>query len=195
MSAEKTSPGPLFRIVSGTLLLARFRAEGFDRLGDTRQAFLTSLAPLLAFPLVGLGLNLLDGGAGAVSDFLMTIAAVLSPPVISHALAALWGREAPWPRFATAFNWCQCVIPLVAVLVFTVFSLAWRAGVPAHVAATLALFVLVAYGLTLHFFLARRGLDLPAGKSVLLVLAVNLGTAAVILIPRLLAGGVPAAPG
>ncbi len=195
MSGGKASPGHPLRIVSGVLLLARFRAAGFDLLGDTRQAFLTSLAPLLAFPLVGLGLNLIGGGNGAVSDFLMTVAAVLAPPVISHTLAALWAREALWLRFAIAFNWCQCIIPFVMVLVFTGFSLAWRAGVPAHVAAMLALLVLVAYGLTLHFFLARRGLDLPVGRSVVLVLMINLGTAAVILIPRLLAGGVPAAPG
>ena len=195
MTPRPPTPTGAWRVVSGILLVARFRAAGFDRLGDTRQAFLTSLAPLLAFPLAGLALSVLGGGKGAFSDFLMTVAAVLAPPVISHMLAASWGREALWPRFATAFNWCQWAIPLAAVLVFTGFGIAWRAGVPVHVAAILALFVLAAYGLALHFFLARRGLGLPPGKSILLVLAVNLGTAAVILVPRLLAGGTAALPG
>ncbi len=195
MTARPPALANALRVVSGIALLARFRTAGFARLGDTRQAFLTSLAPLLAFPCVSLGLSLLGGVGGAFSDFLMTVAAVLAPPVISHALAAAWSREAQWPRFATAFNWCQWAIPLVAVLVFAGFGLAWRAGVPAHSSAILALFVLAAYGLTLHFFLARRGLDLPPGKSILLVLAINLGTAAVILVPRLLAGGIPATPG
>ena len=182
-------PVAALAVLSGLLLLARFRAAGFARLGDTRQAFLTSLAPLLAFPLVSFGLTLTSGNAGAFTDLFMTVAAVLAPPAISHALAVAWGREAAWPRFATAFNWCQWAIPLAAVVVFTLFGLAWRAGLPAHVAAILALFVLAAYGIALHFFLARRGLGLPVGRSIVLVLAINLGTAAIVLVPRLLAGG------
>ena len=195
MNATKFSSGGALRVLSGILLLARFKATGFVRLGDTTQAFLTSLTPLLAFPLVGFALTLLSGGAGAFSDLFMTVAAVLAPPVISHALAVAWRREALWARFATAFNWCQWAIPLAALVVFTGFGLAWRVGLPTHLAAILALFVLAGYGLGLHYFLARRGLELPVGRSIFLVLAINLGTAAVILIPRLLTADLAANTG
>ena len=84
---------------------------------------------------------------------------------------------------------------MAALVVFTGFGLAWRVGLPTHLAAILALFVLAGYGLGLHYFLARRGLELPMGRSILLVLAINLGTAAVILIPRLLTADLAASTG
>lgn len=194
MSGAKPSPGAAMRVLSGLLLLARFRPEGFSRLGGTTQSFLASLAPLLAFPLVSFVLTVASGGRGAFTDLFMTVAAVLASPAISHALAVAWGREAQWPRFATAFNWCQWVIPLATLVVATVFGMAWRLGLPAHIAALLGLLLLAAYGMTLHYFLARRGLDLSVGRSIIAVLAINLSTVAIVLIPRLLAGGMASAP-
>ena len=48
-------------ILFGIVRVATGRADGIAQFGDTKEAFLTSLAPLLAFPLVG---TLLMLGAG-----------------------------------------------------------------------------------------------------------------------------------
>ena len=86
--------------------------------GATREAFLASLAPLIAFPLVGGVLMLLGGGGlAALSDLLATLCALLAPPVLSFEVARLWGRQDAWLRFATAFNWCQWAIPVAAAAI------------------------------------------------------------------------------
>jgi hypothetical protein len=45
---------------------------------------------------------------------------------------------------------------------------------------------LAGYGLWLHWFVARHGLGLGAGRAALLVVGVNLGTIVLVLGPRLL---------
>ncbi len=175
------------RILGGIVRLARGRADGFGHFSATPQGFLGSLAPLLAFPLVGTVLMLAGGaGSAALGDLLATICAVLAPAVLSHSLARLWGREGPWLRFITAFNWCQWIIPVVAMVVLATIGIAIRLGLPANAAAVLAMVLLGGYGLWLHYFLARRGLDLSAARAVLLVIVVNLGTVLLVIVPRLL---------
>ena len=49
--------------VLGIWQVARGRAEGLARFGSTTQAFLASLAPLIAFPLVGAVIVLMREGA------------------------------------------------------------------------------------------------------------------------------------
>lgn len=174
-------------ILLGVGRLARGRADGLAQFGNTPQAFLTSLAPLIAFPLVGGALLLANGGGlPALSDLLATFCALLTPPVLSWWFARLWRREALWPRFATAFNWCQWAIPVMASVLLVVLGILMAAGLPNRVAGVIAVFGLVSYGLWLHWFLARRGLDLSAGRAVLLVLCLNLGTVALVLGPRVL---------
>src|ERR1700744_2339459 len=95
-------------VVIGVLRVARGRADGMAQFGATRDAFLASLAPLIAFPLVGGVLMMLGGGGlDALTDLLATLCALLAPPVLSFEVARWWRREAEWLRFATAFNWCQ----------------------------------------------------------------------------------------
>ncbi len=174
-------------VLLGVLLLARGRADGFAAFGDSPQAFLASLAPLIAFPLVGGGLLLFGGdGLPALADMLATFCALLAPPVVSWWLARLWRREPRWLRFATAFNWCQWAIPAAAALMLLAVAALMAVGLPNQVAGVAVVFGMVGYGLWLHWFLARRGLDLPPGKAVLFVLAVNLATVAVVVGPRLL---------
>ncbi|HEX3405465.1 MAG TPA: hypothetical protein VHT74_34585, partial [Acetobacteraceae bacterium] len=105
---------PRGSIVVGIMRLARGRADGMLQFGTTREAFLSSLAPLIAFPLVG-GVLMLLGGGGftALSDLFATLCALVAPPVLSFEVARLWGRQAAWLRFATAFNWCQWAIPVL----------------------------------------------------------------------------------
>jgi hypothetical protein len=174
-------------IFSGMLLLARFRPEGFQAFGATPQSVLNSLAPLLGFPLAGTLLGLLSGeGIGALTDFLVVVVALLTPLVISHALAGAWGRGAAWPRFATASNWCQWTVPLLGVVVVIAATLLDRAGLPMRAVLGTAFVVLFLYGLGLQWFLARAGLDLSRGRAALLVLSTMLGTMLLVVIPQLL---------
>jgi hypothetical protein len=183
-------------VLLGIARLARGRADGLAQFGHTRQAFLGSLAPLLVFPLVGSGLMLAQGGGlAAAADMLAAFCALLAPAVLSHVLARLWDREGLWIRFATAFNWCQWAIPAVAAALLLVLGVLMQMGLPNQVGGMVAVLSLTGYGLWLHWFLARHGLRLSAWRAIALVVAVNLGTAALAVGPRLLALGSSTAQG
>lgn len=174
-------------IARGILRLATGHADGLVQFGNTTEAFLASLAPLVAFPLVGTALMLFEGGGvEAVANLLATLCALLAPPVLSFEAARLFGRADRWPRFATAFNWCQWVIPIVAVVLMLLSGMLMAVGLPDDAALSVVVLGLAAYGLWLHWFLARHGLALTGGRAALLVLGVNLVTVALVLGPRLL---------
>lgn len=174
-------------ILSGLILLAQGRAEGFRHFGSSAQTFLASLAPLVAFPLVG-GLLIAASGhpAQGLVSFLETICVLLAQPVISEALAERWGRGEQWLRYATAFNWCQWLIPLLAIVLLVLGGLLLSFGMPSDLLAPLLLIGIICYALWLQWFLARRGLDISAMQAAALVALVNLGTAILLLFPRLL---------
>ena len=171
----------------GVALLARGDKEGLARFGATQQAFLSSLAPLLAFPVVGFLLQVLTGdwlrGAAAL---LVAVVALLAPPVLSHALAVRWGRGEPWLRYATAFNWCQWAVPLAAVALLVLLRFAAAFGLPDTAAVRLLILGLAGYGLWLHWTIARHGLSLSRWRAAGLVLLVNSGTVGLMLGPALL---------
>lgn len=190
---DRRRPARRGNIVLGILLLARGRAEGLREFGYTVQAFLSSLAPLLAFPLVGYLLVALQGGAAeeggsaaAFADLLGTVCAVLAPAVISFELARLWQREALWLRYATALNWTQWAIPVLASALLVLVYPLLAATLSVRVALGVVGILIGAYALWLHWFVARHGLSLSGRRAALLVLAVNLATAALVLGPRLL---------
>jgi hypothetical protein len=168
--------------------LACGHADGIGQFGATRDAFLASLAPLIAFPLVGGVLMLVAGGGlAALSDLLATLCALMAPPVLSFEVARLWGRGDAWLRFATAFNWCQWVIPVVGILLLLLLGIMAALGLPRAVARAAVVLALVAYGLWLHWFLARHGLGLSRLRAALLVVGVNLATVLIVLGPRIVA--------
>ena len=188
MSGRQPRRGPP-AILLGVVLTARGRPEGLAHFPNTPQSFLASLAPLVAFPLVG-GLLLVFGGdvhAGIVS-FLETLSVLLAQPVISEALATAWGRGHLWLRYATAFNWCQWVIPALASVLVVAIGLLLTLGMPPSWGTPILLALLLGYGLWLQWFLAQNGLALSRGRAAVLVLVVNIGTAALLLVPRLLLG-------
>jgi hypothetical protein len=180
-------------IVLGVVRLARGRADGFQQFAATREAFLASLAPLVAFPLVGGTLMVLGGGGlAALSDLLATICALVAPPVLSFEIARLWGRQQSWLRFATAFNWCQWAIPVLGSALLLFLGMLIVLGLPRSLARALVVLGLVSYGLWLHWFLARHGLGLSRLRALLLVLGVNFVTVLIVMGPRILdlgAGG------
>jgi hypothetical protein len=183
-------PGVVRRpnVLRGIFRIARGRADGLDQFAGTQQGFLTSLAPLIAFPLVGTVLMLLNGGgAPAITDLLATVAVLLAPPVLSYELARLWGRQAYWLRFATAFNWCQWLLPMLASVLLMGLGLLLRTGLSEQTATGALVLALGGYALWLHWFLARHGLALSPFRAAILVVVVNLGTALLVLAPRLLA--------
>jgi len=124
-----------------------------------------------------------------MTDLAMALCALLTPAVLSYELARIWRREAAWYRFATAFNWCEWILPLFAVLAMLPMSVAINAGVTPDAASLLFILVLCTYGLWLHWFLARKALALSVGRAILLVLIVNGGTAVAVLVPGLFAAG------
>jgi hypothetical protein len=180
--------GPAGSIVVGVMRLARGRPDGFSQFGATRESFLASLAPLIAFPLVG-GVLMLIGGGGiaALSDLLATVCALVAPPVLSFEIARLWHRDAAWLRFATAFNWCQWAIPVLGSMLLLALGVLVAVGLPRSAARGLALLGLVSYGLWLHWFIARHGLGLSRFRAAVLVLGINLATVVIVVGPRLLA--------
>jgi hypothetical protein len=187
MSGRAPGKRPRLNVLLGIARLARGRADGLAQFGDTRQAFLASLLPLIAFPLLGEVLVAMRGEAPSLTDLLATLCALLAPPVLSFSLARLWGREALWPRFATAFNWCQWAIPVIAFLLLLAVSLLIALGVPNEAAGHLWILALAGYGVWLHWFLARRALDLSVIRAVALVVLVNAATVAMVIGPLLIA--------
>ena len=177
-----------FDPVAGVARVALGRADGVERFGGTVQSFLASLAPLVAFPLAGALIELIHGGfVPALSLLLVTLVAQLAPLVLSHALAARWGREPLWLRYATAYNWCYWALPVIALAFVFVLGIATTGGLPEMLAARMVVIGLGAYSLWLHWFLARHALHLTRGKAALLVVLVNAGTLALAFAPALLA--------
>ena len=174
-------------IVVGIARLARGRPDGLAQFGATRDAFLVSLAPLIAFPLVGGVLMVLGGGGrGAITGLLATLCALLAPLVLSFEVARLWGREAAWLRFATAFNWCQWVIPVIGSVLLVVLGMLIGLGLPREYARAGAVLGIIIYGLWLHWFVARHGLGLSGLRAAVLVLGVNVATVIIVLGPRMI---------
>ncbi len=170
------------------VLTALGRRDGLTRFGGTKDRFLASLAPLIAFPLVAAFLAGLAGEARLASvQFLGTLCALLAPLVVSYELARLWGRVASWLRFATAFNWCQWAIPLVAAVALAVLTPALRGPVGPYGAFAAGIGVAGLYALWLHWFIARHGLGISVWRAILLVICVNVASAVMGIGPALLA--------
>lgn len=183
----RQSAGPRRSVVRGIMRLATGHSDGFTQFGDTSEAFLASLAPLVAFPLVGALLMLMSGGGlAALTDFLATLCALLAPPVLSHEVAQLWGCAARWTRFAVALNWCQWAIPLVASLLVVLAGILLSLGVPNGACLAVVVVGLAAYGMWLHWFLAYHGFGLSRVRAAVLVVGVNFVTVCLVLGPRLL---------
>jgi hypothetical protein len=186
VSRAPRGPTDTFRAIAR---LACFRADGMDAIGDQTRDFLNSLAPLIGFALAGTLLGAASGDVvDALDDLLLTIVVLLTSPVVSHALARLWQREATWLRYATAVTWCLWPILAVfaAVLLLLASVLDGTAGA-AQAALDGAKFAAGAYGLALNWFLARRGLAISRLRTAALIVCVNVATYAFALGPVLAA--------
>ena len=175
-------------VIVGIMRIARGRADGIGLFGSSARAYLSSLAPLVAFPLVGAVTAIYsDGPRQALTDLAMMLNALLTPAVVSYELARLWKREEFWARFATAFNWCEWILPVLACLLLIPLSLAIALGLNERTAGSVWIGCLGLYGIWLHWFLARNALGLSGFRAAVLVLVVNFGTVLTVMGPRFLA--------
>ena len=174
-------------VLQGLLLIARGRPEGLQCFAATPDAFLSALAPWLAFLLVWLLLMLLrEPTASGMTLILLNFCGLLLPPVLSHALAAFWTRRPFWLRYATAAIWCGWLVMVASAIALMLVSALLQIGVPAEVADLAFLALVAVYWLWLHWFLAWRGLALGGGRAALLVLAVLVSTVALCAVVQVL---------
>ncbi len=168
----------------GIVRVAIGRAEGLREFGRTVPSFLSSLAPLLAFPLAGALIELFRGGVMvALATVAISLILQLAPAVISHALAVRWKREEQWLHYATAYNWCFWVLPIVLAGLMVAFGIAIGAGLPDWLAANGVIGGLGLYSFWLHWFIARHALELPRWKAGVLVVVINAAALLLVLGP------------
>jgi len=154
----------------------------------TPRGFLNSFIPLAALPVVAAVATLAKGDVPrALTDLLAAVCVLALPPVISHALARRWQREDRWLRFAVMFNWTQFGLSalFVAVLAMLGVLLGTSETEPATngivVAVVLLCLAVLCYGLWLHWFIARHGLNLTRGQAAFVVFATYAGTLVLVL--------------
>jgi hypothetical protein len=180
---------PIRRAGLGLIFIAIGRREGFADFGNTTEAYLASLAPLVAFALVSTVLAAASGAVHmALLGFLLLICSWLSPAVISHPLCRRWGKAENWPRYANILNWGQ----MLMVLVFSLGSAAARAGVALGLPPNAALIgaggAVLIYAIWFQWFVARGVVQLSRWRTVLLLLAVMAGTNLLLSVPLLASG-------
>ncbi len=180
---------PAHRSGLGLLYLAIGRREGFADFGDTTEAYLASLAPLIAFDLVTAVLTAAAGHVhAAVLGFLILLCMWLAPPVIAHPLCRRWGRAEAWSRYVNILNWAVMLMFVVNSLVMAVAALAGSAGAEPRLVQGLAGLAVVVYGLWFHWFVARGTVAVSRWRTVVLLLATVFGTSLMISIPLLATG-------
>jgi hypothetical protein len=162
-------------VLRGVFLLARGRAAGITEFANTSEGLSASLAPLIAFPLVGATIIAMSGQPElAAIAFLSRLCGVLTLPVVTHAFAQITKRESQWLRTATALNWSFWIlIPLLLVAAFAGAGLV-TAGVQETSAEDIVICLLGGYMLWFHWFTVRTGMKLSAWLAVALVIVTNL---------------------
>ena len=175
-------------VVRGIVRIARFRADGLAEFEASRNAFLNSLAPLLAFPLVGSLLEFVaHSPIDAISDLLSSVIALLVPLMLSEFLAGRWQVGDRWLGYAVVSNWAQWIVPMGMGASLSAIWLLKQFGVPAGQGGVVGVVLcLLAYGVALHWFLARHALGLSRWRSTLLVLLCDLLTVLLVMGPRML---------
>ncbi len=174
---------PHDRLLGAIARLVAFNPAGFDAIEASPAGFLASLAPLLAFTLVGAGAELVVmGWRVGLDDGLQMLCVLLGQPVISHLYARLWHREAFWLRYATAMNWCQLALPVVGLGLLLLITLA-NGGIGGVDTFAIVFALLFSYSVLLNWFLAWRGLALGPWRGLAFLFAVTLTLALVLSVP------------
>ena len=162
---------PIGLILRGVLRIARGRVDGLEVFGNSRQAYLRSLTPVVV---VAVMVSVIMPGEISMADRLTTFFQLLSAflwfSVGGHFFARLWGREDRWLGYATALNWCQAVLPfLLGIALLVPIFLASLLGLPPKAIVALLFIASTVYMYWQYWFLARFGLGLGGKQSVILV--------------------------
>ncbi|WP_298162531.1 hypothetical protein [Acidocella sp.] len=162
----------------GLWRLAKGERAGILDFGAGPENFSASIAPLIAFPLVGALVVAMQGAwqLGVIS-FLSRLTAVLVLPVLTYEFAKLFGREHLWLRTATVLNWSFWVIPPILMLAAIAAAGLEVVGLSTMGAARVALAIMGLYLLWFRWFALRAGLGLGAWQALLVV---TVSTAAII---------------
>ena len=161
----------------GALLLARGRPEGLLLItappeAETAVAARSFWAMALCLPAF-LCLHMLDWADDAVPpeparalvlDLLGYVIGWVGFALLSHRLAGNLGRSRLWPRFITAWNWCNVVQYLMLVTAGLVSTL----ELPDLLLQTVWL-VATGWALWLEWYATRLALSLPGGPAAAMV--------------------------
>lgn len=161
----------------GAFLLARGRPDGLLLIVAPPEAELAVAsrsfwAIALCVPAF-LCLHLLDWADGGLPpepgrvlalDFAGYVIGWVGFAVLSHRLAVSLGRAALWPRFITAWNWCN----VVQYIMLVVAGMTTLVGLPDLVAQTVWL-VAMGWALWLEWYATRLALALPGGPAAAMV--------------------------
>ncbi len=161
-------------VLKGVFLLARGKAVGIAEFGNSNDALLASLAPLIAFPLVATVLIGLEGQPErAIESFLSRLCVVLVVSVTTQALASLVKRETLWVRTATALNWSfWLIIPLLLLAGF-VGAIMVSAGIPQMLAVYILIAAMGAYLFWFNWFTVHCGLQVGVLTAIGIVVLTN----------------------
>ncbi len=171
-------------------MLARGRADGIKQFGNTVDSVTASLAPLIAFPLVGAAWTAMNGQAEfAALGFFSRLCGVLALPLITYEFARLARRDADWMRTVAALNWSFWMLLPALLVAAALGAMAVAAGVAQTAAEQVALALLVLYLAWYQWFIVRAGLRLGMVRALLLVLlnsaAISLFSVAPLLFDQL----------
>jgi hypothetical protein len=165
----------LWVILRGLFLMARGAKSGIKEFDNSMDAFTASLAPLIAFPLVGAGVSALSGQwQMALIGFLSRLCAVLALPLITHEFARRTGREALWLRTATALDWSFWLLVPMLFIAAVAGAILVQLGLAMESAEYVALGLMGGYLLWYHWFIVRTGLVLGRGQAAFLVVITGL---------------------
>ena len=171
-------------ILRGLWRLAKGDAGGIREFGGGLENFYASLAPLIAFPLVGALVTALQvNWRVAVVSFLARLCGVLVLPVLVYEFARFYGREPMWLRTATALNWSfWALLPVLLVGAFIGGILA-QIGLPMRAAELATLGIMAVYLLWYRWFILRAGLALNGWRAALIMLVTGTLIALLTAIP------------
>jgi hypothetical protein len=171
-------------ILRGLWQLASGKRPGITEFGGTIEAFYASIAPLIAFPLVGAGVTALHGDWRlALISLLSRVCAVLALPLVVYETARLLGREKLWLRTATALNWAFWIVLPVFMLVVLLFATLAQTGLDQNSAFGISFGLAALYMLWNRWFILRAGLGLGGWQAVLVVVVAGIAVGSCTLLP------------
>ncbi|MBU6425566.1 MAG: hypothetical protein KGQ69_04445 [Rhodospirillales bacterium] len=178
-------------ILQGLVKLACGNAKGVEEFSGTKEAFSASLAPLIAFPLVGAGITAASGDwKAAAVGLLARLCAVLALPVITYEFSRIFGKTKLWLRTATALNWCFWLVLPAIFLAALAGSVLVQLGLPMMRAEKIVLEMVALYLLWNRWFVFKAGLQLNIWRAGLVLLASLAATMLFAVVPWV--AGLPA---